>query len=349
MSRVAKLFLAATLVWFLSSAALAQLTVSPTPLTISDPLETLQAPAYATFADPYCDRDGSIYMRHDSSGEDASEIAKISADGTVELTRLAAVPGFGDMHAFATAATDGGAVHQIVRAWDTADRSGSPSIYYLQFSPDGSFRSRQEFAHEFIPSMLLPLPSGDFFAAGVLVKKFSGRDNVEEVPLAGIFDSDAQFRTKLQSTLPKSRVATAESSSYDKDTDEALQQGGHVTLGDDGNIYVLLSDSKTRVRVYRQTGGLLREMSLQQPFQEGLATGVWVSSGRVLITYEGEADDPKDVITYIVYDAATGQLIRAFRPQFSGSVACFEDGQSLTVLVNQKYSGQLAIGTVELQ
>jgi hypothetical protein len=122
-----------------------------------------------------------------------------------------------------------------------------------------------------------------------------------------------------------------------------------VTLGDDGNIYVLLSASNTRLRVYRQTGGLLREMTLQQPFQEGLATGVWVSSGRVLVTYEGEADDPKDAVTYIVYDAATGQFMRAYRPQFSGTVACFEDGQSLTVLVNKMYSGQLAIGSVELQ
>jgi hypothetical protein len=44
-------------------------------------------------------------------------------------------------------------------------------------------------------------------------------------------------------------------------------------------------------------------MKLQQPFQEGFATGLWVSSGRMLVSYEGEADDPKDAVTYIVYDA----------------------------------------------
>ncbi len=128
-----------------------------------------------------------------------------------------------------------------------------------------------------------------------------------------------------------------------------MQQGGHVTLGDDGKIYVLLSASDTRVRVYRQTGELLREMKLQQPFEEGLATGVWVSGGRILVTYEGEADDPKDAITYIEYDSGSGQLIRAYRPQFKGSVACFQDGQTLTVLVNQKNTGQWEIGSVDLQ
>ena len=349
MSRVVKLTSTATLVWFLSSPALSQLTVTPTPLTLSDHLSTVQTPAYANFADPHCDRDGTVHIRVASPSEDTWQLAEISPDGGVEQTRLAAVPGFGDMHTFAMASVDGGAVHEIVRAWDNTDRTDSPSIYYLQFSADGSFRSRQEFQHEFIPATLLPLPDGDFFAAGVVVKKLQGMEDVEEVPLSGIFDSDAELRTKLQSTPPKSGVASSESSSSDDATDEALQQGGHVTLGDDGNIYVLLSASNTRLRVYRQTGGFLHELTLQQPFQEGLATGVWVSSGRVLVTYEGEADDPKDAITYIVYDAATGQLIRAYRPQFSGTVACFEDGQSLTVLVSQKYSGQLEIGSVELQ
>lgn len=349
MSRVVKLALEATLVCFLNGAAYAQLTVPPTPLAFSDYFPTVQAPANANFADARCDRDGTIYMRHESTSEDGLDMAKIFQDGRVEQTRLAAVPGFGDMHPFAMATAEGGSVYEIVRAWDNADRTDSPSIYYLQFSADGSFRSRQEFEQEFIPAALLPLPTGDFFAAGVVVKKLKGREEVEEVPLAGIFDSDARLRTKLQSVPAKPTSGGSDASSSDNDTDEALQQGGHVTLGDDGNIYVLLSASNTRVRVYRQAGSFLREMTLQQPFQEGLATGLWVSSGRILVIYEGGADGPKDAITYIVYDASTGQSLRAYRPQFNGTVACFQDGQSLTVLVNQKYSGQLSIGSIDLQ
>lgn len=349
MSQVVKLASAAMLISCLYASAFAQLRVPPTPLKLGDHLPTVQTTAYANFADPQCDRDGTIYMRHESSGDDSWQLAKVSPDGTVQQTQLAAVPGFGDTHTFAITTAEGGAIQEVVRAWDTSDRSDSPSIYYVRFDADGSYRSREQFDTEFIPAMLLPLPNGDFFAAGVAVKKVQGMEDVEEVPLAGIFDSDARLRTTLQSASAKAGAGDVASSSSDDDTDEAIQQGGHVTLGDDGNIYVLLSASNTRVRVYRQTGEFLREMTLQQPFQEGLATGVWVSGRRLLVAYEGEADDPKDAITYITYDAGTGQLIRAYRPQFSGNVACFQDGQSLTVLVNLKYSGQLAIGSVDLQ
>lgn len=350
MSQVVKLTLAAALLACLQPAtAFAQLSVPPTPLSLGEHLSTIQTSPDANFVDPHCDRDGTVYMRHESPNDASWELARISLDGSLEKTSLAAVPGFGDTHTFAITTSEGGAIEEVVRAWDTSDRSDSPSIYYVQFDADGAYRSRQEFEGEFIPDMLLPLPSGDFFAAGVVVKKLQGMEGVGEVPLAGIFDSNAHLRTKLQSASTKAGATGAGSSSSESDTDEAIQQGGHVTLGDDGNLYVLLSGSDTRVRVYRQTGEFIRELTLQQPFQEGLATGVWVSGGRLLVTYEGESDDPKDAITYIVYDAGTGRLIRAYRPQFTGTVACFQNGQSLTLLVRQKYSGQLAIGSVDLQ
>jgi len=349
MSRVVELTLVATCVFCLHATGFAQLSVPPTPLTLNEDSPVVQTPAYSKFSDPQCDRDGTIYMRHESADDNSWDLARISPDGSAKQIELAPVPGFGDSHTFVLATSQGGALHEIVRASSDTDRSDPPAIYYLQFDADGSFRSRQRIENEFIPAILLPLPSGNFFAAGVVMKKVAGMEDVEEVAATGIFDSDAQLITKLQSSSAKSGANVAQSSTTDSDTDDAVAQGGHVTLGDDGDIYVLLSGSNTRVRVYRQTGAFRREMTLQQPFQEGLATGVWVSGGRMLVTYEGEADDPKDAITYILYDAGTGQLIRAYRPQFTGAVACFQDGQSLTVLVNQKYSGQLAIGTAELQ
>jgi hypothetical protein len=42
-------------------------------------------------------------------------------------------------------------------------------------------------------------------------------------------------------------------------------------------------------------------------------------------------------------------MIRAYRPQFAGAIACFQDGQSLTVLVKEEGSVRLKIGSVESQ
>jgi hypothetical protein len=237
-----------------------------------------------------------------------------------------------------------------VRAWPEKG-ADTPQVYYLQFEADGSFRSQQLLERELIPAQLLPLPSGEFFAAGVLMKKVPGSEDIQEVPIAGIFDSDARLRAKL-GTVKTSKLAKAAAHSGDGDSqsdDGALAQGGLVRLGDNGNIYVLLTESQARVRVYRQSGQFLYELKLQQPFEEGLATGLWVSGGRLLVTYEGETDDPKDRFTYILYDVRTGELIRAYRPQFAGTLACFQDGQSATILLPQKISGTLQIGTAELR
>jgi hypothetical protein len=350
MSLSLRIFLISALFSTLPGACFAQLTVPPTLLTVSDELPVVQAAAFTTISDPQCSRDGSIFLRHESSNESSWEVMKISPDGSTQQTTVASVPGFGDMHTFTMAIRDGGAVDEIVRARADGGDGTDPSIYYVQFDSDGSFRSKQRLSREFISAVLVPFPSGNFFSAGVMVSKAPGKQDVEEVPVAGVFDSNATLLSTLGQNKPRLQRISATDSGDDGGSDaEALQQGGYARVGDDGDLYVLLNSSGTRVRVFRQSGEFRREMNLQQPFQEGLATGLWVSSGRLLVSYEGEADDPKDAVTYILYDARTGELIRAYRPQFSGMVACFEDGQDLTVLVKELGSGRLKIGSVELQ
>lgn len=332
-----------------NAACSAQLLSAPVPLELSGDAVRIQTPAYAQYTDPQCGSDGAVYLRRETPDGDSWEIAKVQADGTARSLTLDNPPGFGDAHTFTLAVADGGEIHEIVRAWKQGRENEAPLVYYLRFDEDGSFRSSQPFDQEFIPSMLLPLPSGDFFSAGTVDKQKPGSGEIEEHPLAGVFDADTQFKAKL-GARPAPKMRNVSSSSEVDDADAiAIQQGGFVRLGDDGNIYVLFTGDKARVGVYRQSGGPLYELKLQQPFEEGLATGIWVSGGRLLVTYEGEADTPKEAITYIVYDARTGEMIRAYRPEFSGVIACFEDGQSITVLLPQKHSGTFDIGTADLR
>jgi hypothetical protein len=350
MSRTLSLVILPSLLLGLLPSSFAQLPSAPVPLELDGEARPVQLPAYADFKDPQCDSDGSVYLRHESDDDNSWIMAKIASDGSAQQTQLADVPGFGDRHTFTLAVADGGAVHEIVRAWKQ-NGPATPLVYYLQFDSDGSFRSSQVFEKELVASQLLPLPSGDFFAGGVLIKKVPGSTDVEEVPIAGVFDSDTHLRSKLGGTQASKVVKIAKKNTdSNSDSDEdALAQGGIVRLGDDGNIYVLFTERHAKVRVYRQSGEFLYQLNLQQPFEEGLMTGLWISGGRMLVTYEGEADDPKDSFTYILYDARTGELIRAYRPQFSGTVACFENGQSTTILLKNNISGTLAIGTADLR
>ncbi len=326
-----------------------QLSIPLSPLKVDDDPPIAQTPAYSQFSDVECDSDRTIYLRRESDDDNSWDIAKVSPDGSAEQMQLAAVPGFGEMHTFAIAVDDGGSVHEIVRAWPTETGDDSPLIYYLLFAPDGSFRSRQRLQKEFIPAVLVPLPSGNFFSAGVVVKKTPGSRDLEESPLAAIFDSDAQPIARLGSGPARLKQVSTGAQDDQEDDATAIQQGGSVRLGDDGNLYVLLSHDKTRVRVFAQTGEFLYELNLEQPFRNGLATGLWVSAGRLLVRYEGEADDPANGIVFMLYDSHTGELIRAYHPEFSGTVACFQDGTSLSVLLQNKSTGKFALGTAELQ
>lgn len=342
------LFVLFPLAWAFPSAA--QLISAPTPLELDGQPRQVQLPAYANFGNPQCDSEGTVYLRRETDDDNSWEIAKISTDGSAQRTLLADVPGFTDRHTFTLAVDGHGAVHEVVRAWKENQRS-MPLIYYLRFQPDGSFRSNQAFEKEFIPGQLVPLPDGNFFAAGVIVKKTAGSEDIEQTPLTGLFDYNTRFLSKLGTAKSARlmRTSTPPPDNGDNSDDNALQENDTVRLGDDGNLYALFTEGGARVRVYRQTGAFLRDMKLRQPFEEGLATGLWVSGGRILVTYEGEAEKPKDAVTYIVYDSGTGDLIRAYRPQYTGVVACFQDGQSATVLQEDKLSGMLSIGTAALR
>jgi hypothetical protein len=92
----------------------------------------------------------------------------------------------------------------------------------------------EPFEHEFIPSLLLPLPNRDFFAAGVLEEK---DDDIQEKPLTGIFGPDAKLKLSLGRRTNKSRVSSAKQDNL-QPSSEPFAQGGPVVLGSDGNIYL---------------------------------------------------------------------------------------------------------------
>jgi hypothetical protein len=135
----------------------------------------------------------------------------------------------------------------------------------------------------------------------------------------------------------------------DGNIDDAFLHAESVRLGDDGNLYALLGGDHARVAIVSQTGRIVRELKLQEPFESGVASDMWVSGSRLLVVYEGEADDPKDSFVYVLYDVQSGEVIRQYKPDFLGTPACFQDGQTLSVLIRQPLSGNVGIATTELR
>ena len=326
----------------------AQISQPLIPLELQGDPHATQVPAYASLGSPQCDDSGDIFVRY-GEANDASvpaTLAAIDADGsthTISLSSSAMKPA--DNHVFIFAAGEDGSLHEIVRVPGTSDQSTpTTQVQYATFDSDGSLRSHSDFNDEFIPSLLLPLPSGNFFATGVNLKDSGGE--VLESPLAGIFTADATLLSNLK-TDPALK-ATNSKASDDQPTDADFSTG-IARLGADGNIYVLLPGDKAKIAVVTQAGRIVREFKLQEPFETDVAHDMWISDNRILVVYEGETEDPKDAYVYVLYDTQSGNVVRVYHPQFSGTIACFRDGQTLSVLLQQPSSGNVTLGSAELQ
>ncbi len=62
------------------------------------------------------------------------------------------------------------------------------------------------------------------------------------------------------------------------------------------------------IAVVSESGRILRQMNLQEPFETDVAHDMWISGNRILVVYEGEAEDPKDAYVYVLYDAQSGNV-----------------------------------------
>jgi hypothetical protein len=306
-----------------------------------------QIPAYANMAAPQCDNSGTIYVRYSAQQDNSlpTRLASIEHDGTTNTINLAPAAE-GDNHVFLFSAASDGSLHEIVRVPDSsAQEQPGTEVLYATFDADGTLRSASTFEHEFIPSLLVPLPDGAFFASGVTLDDTS--DGVAESAVVGVFNSDARFlaRLKNSATAPPRKGSD---DAMDEETTTAFE-GGVAKLGTDGNLYVLLPGDHSKLAVVSESGRILREVTLKEPFETDVAHDMWISSNRILVIYEGEADSAKDSYLYVLYDAQTGDVVRVYHPEYVGTVACFQNGQTLSVLLTQSASGKVSLGTVDLR
>ncbi len=329
----------------LLAAPLLSQTVQPVvPLQLDGQPRPTQVPRYAMTGSPKCDSGGNIYLRYSAPADSnsPSRIARIESDGSTKTIQLDPLPDAKDAaHPFTFAAADDASLHEILRSPSRAEAS---QVEYVRYDPDGELRSAAAFPDEFIPSLLLPLPSGNFFAAGVSLKQVA--NGVTEFSKAGIFGPDAKLQRPLKND---SKLQTSTTSTDDEDSSGQVAQASTVKLGDDGNIYILIAGDHPEVAVVTQSGRIARKVSLVRPLENGNPDDMWMSGNRLLVVYEAEADDPKDALVYVMYDLQTGRVIRIYRPDFEGTPACFQDGQTLSFLIRLPSAGTLAIGTTDLR
>ena len=324
----------------------AQISQPFAPLQLQGEARATQIPPFSNATTPQCDGSGEVYLQISTpTANNSFSLASVDSDGSTQIIQPTTTAQQQDNHVFLFSAAGDGSLHEIMRVPEPSDQDQpSTEVQYTTFDTDGTLRSQSSFAQDFIPSLLIPFPDGNFFASGVTLK--DAGDGVSETASVGIFNSDAKLVDHVRKD-PRKRKAGA--SDADDAEEGSVFDSGVARLGSDGNVYVLLPGDHIEVAVVAESGRILRDMHLQEPYQNDVAHDMWVSGNRILVVYEHESDDPRDAYVYVLYDAQSGNVVRVYQPKFSGTIACFQDGQTLSVLLQEPASGRISLGTADLR
>ncbi len=268
---------------------------------------------------PYrCDSSGNIYARFESAGASKFDLLKISADG--QHTTAFPVPSmpelkYGTVSAFDP--HDGVDIYELIQL-------GQEKTYLLNYSADGSLRSRTELQ---VPepmrlTQLAVISSTSFFVSGTLVGSSDGKR--AGAPFNAIFDATG----KLVRT-----ISLKNDSQPGKPARQADPSGlsnlavyfGRAVAGHDGNLYVLRATTPARIVVISASGDVVRTVPIEPPTPGSEPFEMQVSGGRIAVEFD--SPDAKDISgTRIrVIDSQTGEALNDYRitRELTEAMACF--------------------------
>lgn len=218
-------------------------------------VELSTTPSLDLVGAPKCDGSGNLYVRLVSDAGSDYFLAPIRAVG-----RDGKVTGMFSLAETWTNAVgrgvfvkDDGSVYQAVIAPD--------GVYIVHFAKDRSIRSqtRLETQAFFDPWHVVVFDSGRFLVSGVEGKN-------RRKPVAAVFEPDGRLVKPIYESEDDDARKRAESGdsvfTHDADTGNRFVDLGDVTLGSDGNAYLLHGTSPALVYVVSPTGDVIRKVKI---------------------------------------------------------------------------------------
>jgi hypothetical protein len=308
-------------------------------LSISAPLRT-EAPFRTLFGRRFCDSSGAVYVRYfpeKGKAPFAAPITKIERAGNTKEIPIGKLTGLDSQ--LASFAVDSGKVFEVlVTAEPNSASSGS---YFAVFDHNGSLVSKNkiDLPGVFFPTILVPFSNGDFFASGTQV--ISGKDKASSSNhlISAVFSADGVLKRRLG----KAKEGDAD---FITRTDELVNAEAYV--GEDQKLYLFQASSPVKVQVFDATARLERTLTLASPIGKAKPASMFLSSGRALVTWTPETDEPGQSSKLALYDIQSGDQLRVYDTNFRGSPVCFEEGKTLTILTVMD-SGFFGLASADLR
>jgi hypothetical protein len=148
---------------------------------------------------------------------------------------------------------------------------------------------------------LVASPHDNFFITGTFAGEKNGRNAGK--PFNWIVDANGQIIRNVsleRDAAPKEALKSADIGG----AHNSAVMFGRALLGDDGNLYLIRSQSPAVVYVIRESGELLRTVRVESPMTGSEPVGLLVHGGALAITFHDSESRSLGVIR--VADAITG-------------------------------------------
>jgi hypothetical protein len=225
-----------------------------------------------------CDDNGSIYARLLYPEDDNATmvpVQRIKPDGNVagRFKVSDAGPDISAMDFFVSG--DG-------NVYEGAFTRDGKTVHILEFSGDGLLRSNVTLNSEFFsPYQIAVFGSGEFLVSGLHGLHL-------QTPFTAVFDAKGKLVKEIYEPEDEDSRRKAEAG------DAAFSSSGHsnyfvsdgdVTVGPDGNAYLLRATSPALIYVISQAGEVIRKLSVESPDPGWVARIIRPASGRLAISF----------------------------------------------------------------
>ncbi len=171
----------------------------------------------------------------------------------------------------------------------------------------------------FLPKSLLAFESGRMLVGGYYSRLASPK--LQGKSFFGIFEPSGKLLAQLSESGADVDMATTASIPYQ----------GAITLGPDGNAYILKS---SEIVVLSESGTVVRRVAYKKPDAHAIANWIMVSDNLIAIWLFTRGKDDVAVASYLVLDYETGEPFALYAPaeELGNNALCFSRQDGFTFL-----------------
>ena len=280
----------------------------PSPRILhADSSRPLQAPSFGSLGEERCSAAGHVFLDVDVPPSISGAILDISSDGSRSRTYAPLQMASADLQVKDFAVSPSATLYELFQS--------AQATLLVEVDSDGSAKHRINLE---VPAHVEERWMVVFDDGVVLFSGFFTRSAAAELrgkSYAALFQSSGNLIRQL-SGYPDVDIAALSKKPLD----------GWITIGQDGNAYILSAD---KITVLSESGQVQRRLSFTKPDPEAAATRVDYSDGLLAIYLTKSGADHQITMKYLVLYADTGEIFGYYQPLADlGPAMCFsrQDG-----------------------